>query len=108
MGRSIGQEGYGRYARVASAPEWAGLHDPYWQGMNQKDLRTIYPPVAEWIFSAAGGVWYHPMALKAMFIFCQLEQALPAAVDKTENCATRLPCHSTDLRSGIAFNLMQK
>jgi hypothetical protein len=36
--------------------------------MNQKGLRTIYPPVAEWIFSAAGGVWYHPLALKAMFV----------------------------------------
>jgi len=62
------REGYDPYARVASAPEWAGLHDAYWQGMNQKGLRTIYPPVAEWIFSAAGGVWYHPLALKAMFV----------------------------------------
>jgi hypothetical protein len=62
------RDGYDPYAHIASAPEWAGLHDAYWQGMNQKDLRTIYPPVAEWIFAAAGGVWYHPMALKAIFV----------------------------------------
>jgi rSAM/selenodomain-associated transferase 2 len=40
--------------------------------MNQKDLRTIYPPMAEWIFAAIGGLWYHPMALKAMFIIFDL------------------------------------
>ena len=62
------REGYDPYARIASAPEWTGLQDAYWQGMNQKDLHTIYPPVTQWIFSAAGGVWYHPMALKAMFV----------------------------------------
>ena len=62
------REGYDPYAHIASAPEWAGLHDAYWQGMNQKDLLTIYPPVAEWIFAAAGGVFYHPMALKVMFV----------------------------------------
>jgi len=26
------REGYDPYARVASAPEWAGLHDAYWRG----------------------------------------------------------------------------
>ena len=62
------REGYDPYARIASAPEWTGLQDAYWQGMNQKDLHTIYPPVAQWIFSAAGGVWYHPLALKVMFV----------------------------------------
>jgi hypothetical protein len=30
------------YAHVASASEWSGLRDAYWQGMNQKDLRAIY------------------------------------------------------------------
>jgi rSAM/selenodomain-associated transferase 2 len=60
------------YAHVASVSQWAGLRDAYWQGMNQKDLRAIYPPVAEWIFAVVGGLWYDPMALKALFIVFDL------------------------------------
>jgi rSAM/selenodomain-associated transferase 2 len=70
-GRLI-REGFSPYSEVASAQEWIGQRDPYWAGMNQKDLRTIYPPIAEWIFAAIGGVWYHPMALKAVFIVLDL------------------------------------
>lgn len=66
------REGYDPYAHVASAPDWARLRDAYWEGMNQKDLRTIYPPVAEWIFAAIGRLWYHPIALKAAFIIFDL------------------------------------
>jgi rSAM/selenodomain-associated transferase 2 len=70
-GRLI-REGLSPYSQVASAQEWIGQRDPFWAGMNQKDLRTIYPPAAEWIFAAIGGVWYHPMALKAVFIALDL------------------------------------
>lgn len=62
------REGVSPYAHVASAPEWEQLRDGYWQGMNQKGLRTIYPPVAEWTFAAVGALWYHPTALKLVFI----------------------------------------
>ena len=70
-GRLI-REGLSPYSQVASAPEWAGQRDAYWASMNQKDLRSIYPPVVEWIFAATGGVWYHPAALKALFIVFDL------------------------------------
>jgi hypothetical protein len=70
-GRLI-REGYSPYSHVASAPEWANQRDAYWAGMNQKDLQTIYPPLAEWTFSAIGGIWYHPGALKAAFIVFDL------------------------------------
>ncbi len=56
------------YARVAAAPEWEHLRDRYWPGMNQKDLTTIYPPLAQWTFAAVGGLWYRPVALKLLFI----------------------------------------
>ena len=62
------REGESPYARVASDPAWEPLRDRYWEGMNQKGLRTIYPPVAEWTFAAVGGLWYHPIALKVVFI----------------------------------------
>jgi rSAM/selenodomain-associated transferase 2 len=70
-GRLI-REGYDPYSHVASAPEWANQRDAYWDGMNQKALRTIYPPIAEWTFAAIGGLWYHPAALKAVFIVFDL------------------------------------
>ncbi len=56
------------YAHVAAAPEWEHLRDRYWPGMNQKDLTTIYPPLAQWTFAAVGGLWYRPVALKLLFI----------------------------------------
>lgn len=56
------------YAHAAAAPEWEHLRDEYWPGMNQKELRTIYPPLAQWIFAVVGGVWYHPIAFKLLFI----------------------------------------
>ena len=53
-GRLI-REGYDPYTHVASAPEWTRLRDVYSDGMNQKDLRTIYPPVAECFFLRSAG-----------------------------------------------------
>jgi hypothetical protein len=66
------REGFSPYSQVASGQEWIGQRDLYCEGTNQKDLRTIYPPIAEWIFAAIGGVWYRPMALKAAFIILDL------------------------------------
>lgn len=56
------------YAHVADAGEWAAWRDDYWRGMNHRDVHTIYPPVTQWIFAAAGAVWYDPLALKLLFI----------------------------------------
>lgn len=56
------------YAHVAAGPEWEHLRDARWSGMNQKHLRTIYPPLVQWIFAGVGGLWYHPAALKLLFI----------------------------------------
>lgn len=56
------------YAHVAAAPEWEHLRDARWSSMNQKALRTIYPPVVQWIFAGVGGLWYDPIALKLLFI----------------------------------------
>jgi len=96
-GRLI-RAGQDPYAHVASGSEWAGLRDAYWQGMNQKDLRAIYPPLAEWIFAAVGGLWYDPMALKILFVVFDLGSiALLLAM---------LSCRSQPLRfAGLyAFN----
>jgi glycosyl transferase family 2/glycosyl transferase family 87 len=89
-GRLI-REGYDPYSHVASAPEWANQRDAYWEGMNQKALRTIYPPIAEWTFAAIGGLWYHPAALKAVFIVFDLGSiALLLAMLSTRSQPLRL------------------
>lgn len=62
------RHGESPYAHTATAPEWQPLRDQYWEGMNQKDLRTIYPPLTQWVFAATGGIWYHPTALKLLFL----------------------------------------
>ena len=62
------RHGESPYAHTATAQEWQPLRDRYWEGMNQKGLRTIYPPFAQWAFAATGGLWYHPTALKLLFI----------------------------------------
>jgi hypothetical protein len=89
-GRLI-REGHDPYAHIASAPEWADQRDAYWAGMNEKDLRTIYPPVAEWTFAVIGGLWYHPAALKAAFIIFDLGSvALLLAMLSTRSQPLRL------------------
>ncbi|MGH7946505.1 MAG: glycosyltransferase, partial [Opitutaceae bacterium] len=65
-GRLI-RAGESPYTHVAAAPEWEHLRDEYWPGMNQKELRTIYPPLAQWTFAAVGGVSYHRYAYKLLF-----------------------------------------
>ncbi|MDE3084074.1 MAG: glycosyltransferase [Verrucomicrobiota bacterium] len=62
------RHGESPYTHVTSAPEWAPLRDHYWWGMNQKGLRAIYPPLAEWTFAAVGAISYSPIALKLLFI----------------------------------------
>jgi GT2 family glycosyltransferase len=66
-GRLI-RAGESPYAHLAASPEWEHLRDEYWPGMNQKELRTIYPPVAQWIFATVGRVWYDRIACKLLFI----------------------------------------
>ncbi len=60
------------YALVADAPERAAWRDRHWTGMNHRDLRTIYPPIAQWLFAGVGAVWYHPLALKLVFVASDL------------------------------------
>jgi hypothetical protein len=64
--------GHDPYTEVASAATWSGFRDVYWQGINQKDLETIYPPVIEWLFAGVGKLWYYPIALKIAFVVFDL------------------------------------
>lgn len=60
------------YAHTADAVEWEHLRDDYWQAMNHKDKLTAYPPITELLFSLIGGVAYHPMAYKLVFVLADL------------------------------------
>ncbi|HEX9015351.1 MAG TPA: glycosyltransferase 87 family protein, partial [Chloroflexota bacterium] len=40
------------YAYPPAAPELSALRDPLWNGINHKEMRTPYPPLAEVLFAA--------------------------------------------------------
>lgn len=64
--------GVSPYAHPAAAPEWAEWRDARWAAMNHRDLRTIYPPVAQWVFAGVGAVADDPRALKLVFVLADL------------------------------------
>ncbi|NBB77897.1 MAG: hypothetical protein GVY36_00360, partial [Verrucomicrobia bacterium] len=45
------RQGVSPYAHKADAPEWAGYRNQFWEGMNNKDKLTAYPPITELLFA---------------------------------------------------------
>jgi len=66
------RSGVNPYAQTADAATLESYRDVYWQAMNHKDKPTAYPPLAELAFAAIGGIWYHPLAYKLVFILADL------------------------------------
>lgn len=64
--------GLSPYTHPASASEWAEWRDARWAAMNHRELRTIYPPLAEWVFAGVGAVADDPRALKLVFVLADL------------------------------------
>jgi hypothetical protein len=50
----------------------AHLRDGLWQRINNPQIPTIYPPVAQLLFSAAGGVAHEPWSVKALALLAHL------------------------------------
>ncbi|MCP5241844.1 MAG: glycosyltransferase [Burkholderiales bacterium] len=46
--------------------------DAYWEHMNHKDKFTVYPPLAELVFAAVGGIAYTPWMFKLVFVIVDL------------------------------------
>lgn len=48
--------GFNPYRYPPAATDLAELRDPLWERINYPTIRTIYPPVAQWLFLAVYGV----------------------------------------------------
>ena len=55
------------YAQTADHEGWAEYRDHFWEGMNHKDKRTAYPPLALALFSLLNLIAYHPWIYKLFF-----------------------------------------
>ncbi|MBI4397218.1 MAG: TIGR04282 family arsenosugar biosynthesis glycosyltransferase [Elusimicrobia bacterium] len=64
--------GINPYRHAPDDPALAGLRTPEWDGINHKNLRTIYPPLAQAAFRL--GAWLRPSleAQKALFLLADL------------------------------------
>jgi len=60
------------YALAPADPALAALRDEWWPHINHPRIPTIYPPLAQALFGAVGGVWHHPVALKAVALAAHL------------------------------------
>ncbi len=47
-------------------------HDPIFQGINHKEVSTIYPPVAMLIFSAISWIFYSLESFRLFFLLCDM------------------------------------
>ena len=60
-------EGESPYATVADDPTLEKFRDTYWEGMNHKDKKTAYPPLALAVFAGLNLISYHPWIYKFFF-----------------------------------------
>ncbi len=55
------------YTLTADDPTWTEHRDSFWEGMNHKDKKTAYPPLALVLFSLLNLISYHPWIYKLFF-----------------------------------------
>lgn len=66
------REGISPYAHTADAPEWEAYRTEYWEGMNHKDRRTAYPPMAQLLFALSTTADNPILGLKAWILAADL------------------------------------
>ena len=54
------------YLHPADDPVWEAYRDGYWEGMNHRDLTTIYPPMMELIFAGTVAIFPGEGAFKIL------------------------------------------
>ncbi|MEW6755300.1 MAG: glycosyltransferase 87 family protein [Candidatus Latescibacterota bacterium] len=63
--------GINPYHHAPSAPELAFLRDELYDGINHKDVPTIYPPLAQVFFRAAGALGPQLRTFKVAVVLCE-------------------------------------
>lgn len=62
----VSLSGVDPYAHAPSSPGVAALRDEWWSRINHAEIPTVYPPVAQFIFAIADGIFHHPLSFKAL------------------------------------------
>ncbi|MEM1414694.1 MAG: hypothetical protein AAGH15_07330 [Myxococcota bacterium] len=77
-GRVLG-EGMDPYAFAPADPALAELRDGLWRRINNPEIGTIYPPVAQVLFALADALAHHPVSMKALALLGHGAATLVAA-----------------------------
>lgn len=62
----ISLSGVDPYAHAPSSPGVAAFRDEWWSRVNHAEIPTVYPPIAQFVFVIADGVFHHPFSFKAL------------------------------------------
>lgn len=62
----VSLSGLDPYAHAPSSPGVAALRDEWWSRINHAEIPTVYPPIAQFVFVLADGVFHHPLSFKAL------------------------------------------
>ena len=65
-------QGVNPYVYAPESDEIAHLRDQYHEGINNKDVPTVYPPLMQAAFMAAAYLWYSPASMKLLFTLCDV------------------------------------
>lgn len=60
-------EGVSPYSKTADDPAWQAHRDTFWEGMNHKDKKTAYPPLALILFAGLNLISYNLWLYKLFF-----------------------------------------
>ncbi|MBD3239404.1 MAG: glycosyltransferase [Chitinivibrionales bacterium] len=72
----VQSHGVDPFVTPPSAPELRPLRDNLWQGINHKELPTIYWPAAQLLFAAAARIAYSPLVFKSLFLLFDIAAAV--------------------------------
>lgn len=65
-------QGINPYSYAPDNDEIAHLRDEYHEGINNKDVPTVYPPMMQAAFMGAAYLWYRPASMKLLFTLCDV------------------------------------
>lgn len=64
----VASAGINPYQHAPEDPELIFMRDHNYNGINHKHLKTIYPPVSEWVFRSVTRIFPNILALKTAFV----------------------------------------
>ena len=75
-GRVQVEAGINPYLHAPEAPTLSGLRDQLYPGINHKQIRTIYPPVAQLFFASVCLIGADPLLMRIALVACEVAMLL--------------------------------